>query len=51
MHIFVKPPRFFYFSYIKLRHIWLDIQKRSSIYNVYIPNMEYVLFDSNKTYY
>ena len=51
MHLFLKPSYFHYFSRIKFRHIRFNIQKRSSIYNVYILNMEYTPFNLNKAYY
>ncbi len=51
MHIFLKPSLFFCFSYVEFWNIRFDIQKRSPIYNVYILNMEYVLFNPDKAHY
>jgi len=50
MHLLLKPSNFLCLPHIKFWNVWLDVQKGSPIYNVYVPDMEHVPFDPDETY-
>ncbi len=50
MHFPLKPSDFLCLPHIKFWNVWLDVQKGSSIYNVYVSDMEHVPFNPDETY-